>query len=112
MSVTIAFAEVLNLPGMPKSRRGVHKLLKRIGAHRVRHGLYQLDNSALVQLSDDARLKLLSSPSIGAPEERIGESESRKKPSRAELVEMVAAVTHSARVILAVAKSIQRAIGD
>jgi hypothetical protein len=58
MSVEIAIADVLCVEGMPASRRGVEKLLKRIGARRIQRGHYQLDDCAIHRFPAAAQAEL------------------------------------------------------
>ncbi len=59
MSVRVPIAELMSLPGTKRTRRGTEKWLKRIGALRVRRGLYQLDPVTLGRLSEAQRAELL-----------------------------------------------------
>jgi hypothetical protein len=79
MSVAIAIADVLHVEGMPASRRGVEKLLNRIGAQRIQCGLYQarrLRNSPVPDrcASGDCEVVFPSEASEGAARAESGRS--------------------------------------
>jgi len=58
MSVAIAIADLMQLPDVPSTPRGLRKLLKRVGVRRRSHGLYEIDSSMVSSFPIAARAEL------------------------------------------------------